>query len=173
MTAVARAAAYRREVKRSAHKAGENWRTSPRSTVSPPLRRAVYAVGILLWVSGTLWLVLHHAFPQRSTFGPLPNPWEAPLMRLHGLIAVCGVFLIGWLSAAHIAARLPQERNRRSGVALGSIAFLLIFSGYALYYTTGGMHDAAGVLHEVFGVLSPAVALLHWWRNRSSRTHAA
>ena len=122
----------------------------------------------MLWLSGAVWLLLHYAFPQRSAFGDLPNPWEAPLMRAHGLIAVCGVFLIGWMSAAHIATRWSNQRNRRSGLALGGTAALLIFSGYALYYTTGAPHDLAGTLHELLGILAPFVALLHWWRNRSS-----
>jgi hypothetical protein len=76
------------------------------------------------------------------------------------------VFLIGWMTAAHVTARWASDRNRRSGLALGSTALLLVFSGYALYYTTGSLHDAGGALHEAIGVLSPAAALAHWWRNR-------
>ena len=131
------------------------------------LRASLYGVGALLWVSGAVWLVLHYVFPQATPFGPLPNPAEAPLMRAHGLIAVCAVFLIGWMTGAHVAARWPSERNRRSGLALGSTALLLILSGYALYYTTGSPHDAAALGHEAIGVLAPAAALAHWWRNRT------
>ncbi|HEY6824115.1 MAG TPA: hypothetical protein VI195_06715 [Steroidobacteraceae bacterium] len=138
-----------------------------RSTLPWLLRAAIYAVAALLWLSGALWLGLHHAFPQQSAFGPLPNPLEAPLMRVHGLIAVGGVFLIGWMTAAHVTARWSSERNRRSGFALGVTALLLVFSGYALYYTTGSPHDSAGILHEAIGLLSPAAALAHWWRTRS------
>jgi hypothetical protein len=138
-----------------------------RSTLPRPLRVTTYAVGGLLWLSGTIWLLLHHLFPQASAFGPLPNPWEAPLMRIHGLVAVGAVFLIGWMSAAHVTARWGGGRNRRSGLALGGTTLLLVFSGYALYYTTGSPHDAAGFLHELIGVVSPAVALAHWFRHRS------
>jgi hypothetical protein len=130
------------------------------------LRAALYGVGALLWVSGAVWLVLHYVYPQSTPFGPLPNPWEAPLMRTHGLIAVCGVFLIGWMMSAHVTARWASERNRRSGLVLTAAALLLIVSGYALYYTTGAPHDAAALAHEAVGVLSPAAALAHWWRNR-------
>jgi len=131
------------------------------------VRVAIYAVGALLWLSGALWLLLHHAFPHQSAFGPLPNPWEAPLMRVHGLIAEAGVFLIGWMSAAHISTRWGSERNRRSGIALGGTALLLVFSGYALYYTTGSPHDSAGFVHEILGLLSPLAAAAHWWRQRT------
>lgn len=164
-----RAALRRPEVNGSGHGSRELSTTAAtRSSLSGPLRTAIYAVAALLWLSGALWLVLHYAFPQASAFGPLPNSWEAPLMRVHGLIAVCGVFLIGWMTAAHVTARWSSERNRRSGLALGGTAVLLVFSGYALYYTTGSPHDASGFLHEAIGLLSPAAALAHWWRNRSS-----
>ena len=126
----------------------------------------LYATGALLWLTGVVWLVLHHVFPQSSTFGPLPNPWEAPLMRAHGLIAVCAVFLMGWMMAAHVTVRWASEHNQRSGLVLGSAALLLILSGYALYYTMGSPHDAAALAHEAIGVLSPAAALAHRWRNR-------
>ena len=129
------------------------------------LRATLYGVGALLWVSGAVWLVLHYVYPQSTPFGPLPNPWEAPLMRAHGIIAVCGVFLIGWMMAAHVTARWASERNRRSGLTLAGAALLLIMSGYALYYTTGSPHDAAAFAHETIGVLSAVVALAHWWRN--------
>jgi hypothetical protein len=131
------------------------------------LRAAIYGVAALLWVSGAMWLVLHYVFPQRSEFGPLPNSWEVPLMRTHGLIAVGGVFLIGWMMAAHVTARWSSDRNRRSGLVLGGAAVLLVLSGYALYYTTGSPHDAAALAHEAVGVLAPVAALGHWWRSRS------
>ena len=130
------------------------------------LRAIIYSVAALLWLSGALWLVLHYLRQQSTPFGPLPNPWEAPLMRVHGLVAVCAVFLIGWMTASHVTTRWTSDRNRRSGLALGITALLLVFSGYALYYTTGFPQNAAGLAHEVIGVFAPLAAIAHWWRNR-------
>ncbi len=164
---MSRAALRRSEVNGSGQGSRETSAAiSGRAALPRPLRATIYTVGVLLWGSGALWLLLHYAFQKHSDFGPLPNPWEAPLMRTHGLVAVCAVFLIGWLGAAHVSARWGSERNRRSGLALGGTALLLVFSGYALYYTTGGLHDGAGFLHEAMGLLSPTAALAHWWRNR-------
>jgi hypothetical protein len=166
---VARAALHRPEINRSGQGSGElgkRDRVIAGAPVPRVLRVTVYGVAALLWLSGAVWLVLHYAFPQSTAFGPLPNPGEAPLMRVHGLIAVCAVFLIGWMMAAHVSVRWPSERNRRSGLVLGGAALLLILSGYALYYTTGSPHEAAAFAHEAIGVLSPAAALAHWWRNR-------
>ena len=166
---MARAALHRPETNGSGHglrALGKRHRRAGRVVLPPALRTTVYGVGTLLFLSGAVWLVLHYVFPQSTAFGALPNPWEAPLMRVHGLIAVCAVFLIGWMTAAHVTVRWPSPRNRRSGLLLGGSALLLIFSGYALYYTTGSPHDAAAVAHEAIGVLSPLAALAHWWRNR-------
>ena len=137
--------------------------------MSPPLRLAVYAAGAALWASGILWLVLHVGFSDRGEFGPLPNPWEPVVMRVHGLLAVAGVFLLGWIGADHVLARWSSARNRLSGLLLASSGMLLLASGYALYYATGLLHDTAALIHECLGVAGLAVALAHWWSRRSPR----
>jgi succinate dehydrogenase hydrophobic anchor subunit len=137
--------------------------------MSAGLRITVLAVCALLWLSGALWSLLHHVFADRNEFGPLPNAWEAPLMRLHGLIAVAAVFLFGWIGASHILARWSTLANRRSGLGLLVCALVLLASGYALYYTTGAFHQAAGVLHEWLGLASLGVALAHWLGIRTPR----
>lgn len=126
------------------------------------LRAAVFAVSALLWVSGALWMLLHYLFPGHNEFGPLPNSYEAPLLSVHGLIAVAAVFLLGWLGASHMLARWSAWAGRPSGLWLLGAALVLIVSGYALYYTTGGLHAAAGAVHEWLGLAGLAVALSHW-----------
>jgi hypothetical protein len=133
------------------------------------LRGAILAVSALLWLSGALWILLHYLFPGQNEFGPLPNSYESPLMRLHGLIAVAAVFLLGWLGASHMLARWSARAGRPSGLWLLGAALTLIVSGYALYYTTGGSHAVAGVLHEWLGLAALAVALIHWLGRRPAR----
>ena len=141
-------------------------RNGARAPMSPALRAAILTLGALLWLSGAAWLVLHFAFAQQSPFGPLPNPWEALLMRVHGVLAVGGVFLLGWIVGGHTIERWGSARNRLSGLALvGSVA-LLVASGYALYYTTGALHEAASRTHEWLGAGSLLAALAHWVRAR-------
>jgi hypothetical protein len=132
-------------------------------------RAVIYTVCGLLWVTGVFWLVLHYEFQGHNEFGELPNPAEPGLMRLHGLVAVAGVFLFGWLTAAHVTPRWSIGRNRTSGLVLASCVFVLVVSGYALYYTTAGVHAQASVLHEVLGVLALLAALAHWLRNTDLR----
>jgi len=132
------------------------------------LRVSVYALCALLWGSGVAWLVLHLAFQGHNEFGALPNPWEAPLLRVHGLLAVGGVFLLGWLAAAHVGARWSALRNRNSGLFLLVTAAVLVASGYALYYSTGALHQGAALVHEWLGALAILAALAHWWRRRGA-----
>jgi hypothetical protein len=136
--------------------------------MSTGLRRAIYAVCALLWMSGCAWLVAHFAFPTATDFGPAPNPWEPVLLRIHGWMAVCGVFLFGWITANHISDRWRKSPNRVSGFSLAGLVVILTASGYALYYTTDRLHDVAGTLHEVMGAVAIAFAFAHWWNNARS-----
>ena len=132
--------------------------------MSRTLRLTVFTLGALLWLSGVLWLVAHVFLAQQNSWGPLPNKWEPVLLHLHGLLAVGGVFLLGWLVAAHLSGRWRNERRRYSGFLLAGSAALLVVSGYALYYTIGALHGAASWVHECLGVAAVFAALPHWWR---------
>lgn len=134
--------------------------------MTPGLRASVLGVCALLWLSGMAWLVLHLAFEPRNEFGPLPHPWEATLMRLHGVLAVGGVFLLGWLGAGHVLERWRRSRNRFSGWTLLACAVLLVLSGYALYYSVGALHAGSAWVHEWLGAAVIIVALAHWQRIR-------
>ena len=137
--------------------------------MAPGLRFALYGVCGLLWLTGVLWLVAHFGFPQRNEFGALPNPSEPGLMRLHGVLAVGCVFLLGWVSASHVPARWGRLANRRSGLWLSGSAVVLVVSGYALYYCTGALHDGAAAVHEWLGAAALIAALAHWLRARAAR----
>lgn len=140
-----------------------------RAAMSTAARVSVWSVYALLWLTGALWLLVHLAFPGHNEFGVLPNPWEPWLMRLHGLVAVGGVFSLGWITAAHIPARWSRGVQRVSGLWLAGLTLVLVVSGYALYYTTGGVHDGAAVLHQWLGLAAIFAGFAHGRRWRSAR----
>lgn len=144
-------------------------RAGVRRGMSTALRAALFTGFALLWLSGACWLVLHLAFQQSSSFGPLPNPWEPVVLKSHGVLAVVGVFLLGWVTAVHLAERRNAGWNYRTGLVLAGTAALLVLSGYALYYTTGSLNEVAARTHECVGVASLLAALAHWWRARPAR----
>jgi hypothetical protein len=128
------------------------------------LRAALYSTFGILWLSGVAWLLFHGVFEAVTEFGRVPSPWEPQLMRVHGLVAVPALFLLGWMNAIHIIPQWRQGRRRASGVSVTSAAALLAITGYMLYYFTGSAHDAASITHEVAGACAIVVALIHWWR---------
>ena len=130
--------------------------------MSPALRRVIYAICSLLWLSGCAWLIAHYFFPAATDFGPAPNPLEPWLLRIHGWVAVGGVFLFGWITSEHISDRWRKPQNRLSGLSLAAFVSILTVSGYALYYTTDHLHDVSAALHEVLGALVIVFALTHW-----------
>jgi hypothetical protein len=78
------------------------------------------------------------------------------------------VFAFGWVGAGHIVARWSAARNRLSGLWLLGFAALLVVSGYALYYSTDGLHATAAAVHEWLGLVAIFAALAHWLRIRAS-----
>jgi hypothetical protein len=122
-----------------------------------------------LWLSGCYWLLLHYFYARPSDFGPVQHPWEPGVLRIHGWIAVAGVFLLGWITAQHVSDRWQQTIKRVSGVATASAAALLSLTGYALYYTTDRLHGLAGAAHEVLGGAAILLAMTHWRRHRAVR----
>jgi len=130
--------------------------------MSTSLRRLIYIICTALWLSGCAWLVVHLFFPTATELGPAPNPAEPWLLRLHGWVAVGGVFLFGWITSEHISDRWRKPQNRVSGLSLAAFVSILTISGYALYYTTDHLHDGAAVVHEVLGALAVVFGMMHW-----------
>jgi len=122
-----------------------------------------------LWLSGCFWLILHLFFSQAGEWGPVQHPWAPTALKIHGWIAVVSVFLLGWVMARHVSDRWSQAQKRVSGLGIAGIAAVLAVTGYGLYYTTDRLHDAAGLVHEVFGGAAILLALAHWKRRRSVR----
>jgi len=136
---------------------------SPSQKMSPAFRSALIWVFGLLWVTGCLWLVLHFVFEQRTDFGVIANPWEPTAIRVHGLLAVAGVFMLGWITSQHVIEALSQARNRGTGISLAAIGAILVLSGYALYYVTGDtLRGNIALLHEAIGAPAIFIAVLHW-----------
>lgn len=126
------------------------------------LRWSLYGVGGALWVSGCAWLVLHYFFQTATQFGVEPHPWEPPLLLVHGILAVPGLYLLGWISSRHALDGWRMARRRPSGGTLSLVLLLLTLSGFALFYVTGDVVRATiALLHEILGVACLVPTLAH------------
>lgn len=138
----------------------------PRHRLPRWQRRTLYAVGALLLVTGLAWLALHYSVG--AGVGELPHPLEAWCLRLHGLAAMAGLFVLGALAAAHIpqgwrlSRRWQLAGQQRTGVLLCAVGVLLVLSGYLLYYfAPEDLRPALGWAHAGLGVVMAGSILWH------------
>jgi len=113
-------------------------------------RRALYGVVVALAGSGIGWLLVHFADSlghDRSELARIAG--EAFALRVHGATAIVALIAVGAMLSTHSRLGWALRRNRGSGSLLVVTLFVLIVTGYALYYLV----DEAS---------RPPVSLLHW-----------
>jgi len=127
----------------------------------------LYVSGVLLVLSGALWLLFHYFVRIPGEFGDKPHAIEPWLLVIHGLFAAAFLIGFGSVMPGHVRRAWNGRRNRISGTMFFSLLSVLIGSGYALYYT--GEESARAiisVLHWVIGLGMPALMGWHIWRGR-------
>jgi hypothetical protein len=142
---------------RRSHSAGR----VPALRVAGWQRATLYASGGMLLLTGLAWLGVHYTVGAGA--GELPHPIETWGLRLHGLGAFAGLFVLGALTAAHVPQgwRLSHRRRwaaqRHTGLILCGLGAGLALTGYALYYFApeavrpllGGLHAAIGIVMAI------------------------
>lgn len=130
-------------------------------------RVALYAVGGGSWLSGGLWLLVHHFGRREGEFGVTAHPLESWSLAVHGAFAVAAIWTLGLLWGTHVAPGWSLRRRRRSGVALVVAAAWLVLSGYLLYYLGAERPRAVvSVAHWAAGLASVALFVGHGLRAR-------
>jgi len=135
---------------------------------SPDHKRAMYAVFLLLWLSGALWLAFHYFLQAPGDFGPQAHPLENWWLRLHGLAGFAALVVIGSVLPVHARRAWQLKKNRRSGLSMKLIFFWLAATGYALYYFASETNAAwLPALHWSVGLGLPLLLLFHIRRGRA------
>jgi hypothetical protein len=123
-----------------------------------------------VWASGVLWLVFHDFLRRPGEFGITAHPLEHWWLLAHGAFAFASLWLLGFLSVAHVAARWAWRRQRGSGLALLAAYIWLVITGYLLYYAGADQFRAAVSLgHWTVGVATLFLLLLHRHLRGNSR----
>lgn len=141
----------------------------------PPWQRATLSLsGAALLLTGIAWLAVHYLAGAGA--GELPHPLEAWAMKLHGLAAFVGLFMLGALAGAHIpqgwrmSGRHRWAQQRGTGTALIAAGVLLAITGYLLYYfAPETVRPALGWVHAAVGLVMAVVLPVH--RRQKSRHH--
>jgi hypothetical protein len=141
----------------------------PRNDVPMPRRMSrrfrltLVWVSSLIWLTGLGWMLLHYFLQQPGEFGATPHPLEPITLRIHGLLAIMGIFLFGWISGRHVIDAWYRRNQHISGVWLFVACLLLASSGYALFYVTHeASHQTLSIIHQVIGIGIAALAWMHW-----------
>ena len=133
-------------------------------------RYLVWPIVLGVWLSGALWLLFHDFLRRPGEFGLTAQPLEQWWLRAHGAFAFASLWLLGFLSVAHVAGRWAWRRQRRSGVVLLAVYIWLVLTGYLLYYAGGDEFRAAVSLgHWTVGLVALFFLLLHRRIRRSGR----
>ena len=139
-------------------------------------RAAIYCVLGGLWLSGCVWLVLDQFFSRPGPFGVTPHPWQPGLLLIHGIIAIAGMYLLGWVTARHVVRWWPGRVRRVSGTLLAGFLGLLVISGFALFFVSDDRGQRiASLSHDVLGVGVTVFGIQHWFfaRRRDMRSAAS
>ena len=125
-------------------------------------RYLVWPIVLGVWLSGALWLVFHDFLMRPGEFGLTAHPLEQWWLRAHGAFAFASLWLLGFLSVAHVGGRWAWRRQRRSGLVLLGVYIWLVLTGYLLYYAGGDAFRAAVSLgHWTVGLVAIIFLLLH------------
>lgn len=124
------------------------------------LRRSLYWVLALMFVTGVVWLV---ADWQKST--PQGEIWQAIatwLLMLHGGGAMASLLLIGALVPLHMHRGWRAKRNRISGSVMVLENAVLIATSFGLYYIgSDAIRPWMSDIHIGAGCCLPLLLALH------------
>jgi len=146
-------------------------RLRKKRTLSRRRRWALYIIGSGIWLTGGVWLLFHYFLVKQGEFGPTTNPFEPWWLKLHGAFAFAGVWLFGLLWGIHIAKLWPGKRKRWSGGILTAVFFVLILSGYLLYYVGDDrIRPLISAVHWGIGLACPIFFVWHRLKRRTVLT---
>lgn len=121
----------------------------------------------------SLWLILLAVaitgialfFLAPATEDDFPHPLNGLFRELHGVSAMLGVFIFGYLFADHVQKKLPKKKRHWDGYLHLSLWTLLTVSGLLLYYPQD-LLEAFNIadIHLWLGVALCLVFPLHFWR---------
>ena len=130
-------------------------------------RYFLYAVVVLLFLSGAVWAYWNYLVPSPGDFEASSKAWA---MRIHGAAAMAILILIGMLLTAHVRFAWRARRNRANGSVFLSAFAVLAITGYGLYYAGGERLRAwTSWIHLCAGLALPILLLIHIFLGRRTR----
>ena len=131
------------------------------------LRATLYLSLGLLTLSGAVWLIAHYVFVESTDFGTVQSPIEPTALQIHGAMAPIFLMGLGALFPSHITRAFRSGINLKTGIFVLALLFILIATGYLLYYTgSEALRSWSSISHSIIGLLVCPILLIHIVRGR-------
>lgn len=115
-----------------------------------------------LFITGIIFILLKSFFYTENDFGITPSPYLPITLMIHGLMAPVFLMIFGALFPAHISRAFKAKANLTSGLIITSTSFLLISTGYALYYSGNEtLRNIFSLTHSGVGALFGLMLIKH------------
>ncbi len=122
----------------------------------------IYSTFSVLFVTGSIWFILHTLEMRHNDSAPWLSTREITMLKIHGGAAMIFLVLLGTLIPIHIRRGLGKKENVPSGFGVIGAMLLLAVTGYGLYYF-GDEHarSLTSSVHTFLGLASPFVLAWH------------
>ncbi|HEY7945035.1 MAG: OapA N-terminal domain-containing protein [Burkholderiales bacterium] len=130
-------------------------------------RRAIYALTLLLIVSGLGWLAVVYLLAPAGEVTPAPHPLAGPLLAAHGIAGYAALIAYALVGHGHMRTGWRMPGLRSAGFRLAAAIAVLALTGLGFYYVaTESMIPFLRWTHVAAGILLPCWLALHIARGR-------
>lgn len=123
----------------------------------------VFLLFFMVGLSGVLWLMFDNFVTSVTQFGVAKHPMQSKILAIHGVCALCFLFVFGQIWERHIKKAFDiAKKNRKSGIFLCGILIVLSVTGMMLYYASNEVFRLVlSYVHWVVGVVCCFVFVWH------------
>ncbi len=129
-----------------------------------PLTYRLILIGAILtsWTTGVTVYVFQEWVRVNGEFGLTYHPVQTITRQIHGASAFAMMIIYGYLLASHVPFGWKQKRQRKLGLLLLGLQFLLIISGYTIYYSGNkSLVHFTATAHIIVGLTFPLILISH------------
>lgn len=133
-----------------------------RAKIPLPYRLTLIGVILTSWTTGITIYILQKWVRVQGEFGLTYHPSLSNFRQIHGAAAFAMMIIYGYILAAHVPSGWKQRRQRKLGLLLLALQFLLIISGYIIYYTGNeNLFYLTATTHIITGLTFPLILIAH------------
>lgn len=127
------------------------------------MKKSRISLWIILLATALTGVALYLLAPASAD--DFPHPLNGLFRELHGLSAMLGVFIFGYLFADHVQKKLHKKKHHWDGYVHLSLWCALVASGLLLYYPQDLLESfSVGAIHWYAGLALCILFPMHFWR---------